>query len=256
MPQTGMTDLGVLPGATVSVAQAVSSDGLTIVGFSDHLALGPHAVRWRPGLPMQDLGPIPGGNYTQAFAVSRDGTWVVGEGNAPGGTRTFRWSGTTGVVNLGGLPTSNSAGARAVSGDGRVVVGYSDSDETLTATIWTPDSMLIDLKQQLIAFGAVMDGWTLVAAVGASEDGKTIVGTGAGTAGQRAWVARLPVLPCIANCDNSTGAPVLNAGDFQCFLNSFSLGQSRANCDGSTAYPQLNAMDFICFMTKFQAGCP
>jgi uncharacterized membrane protein len=180
----------------------------------------------------------------------------VGEGNAPGGTRTFRWSTSTGVVNLGGLPTSSSAGARAVSGDGRVVVGYSDSFKSLRATVWTPESGLIDLRQQIIEFGFPMTGWTLVSAQGISVDGRTIVGTGSAAAGQRAWIARLPVLPCTANCDSSTTAPVLSAGDMQCFLNRYTSGDSYANCDGSTTPPVLNVLDFQCFLQKFQGGCP
>jgi hypothetical protein len=61
---------------------------------------------------------------------------------------------------------------------------------------------------------------------------------------------------CYANCDNSTSPPILNANDFQCFLNEFAAGNSAANCDGSTSAPVLNANDFQCFLNKFAAGCP
>jgi hypothetical protein len=70
---------------------------------------------------------------------------------------------------------------------------------------------------------------------------------------------------CYANCDNSSVAPVLNAGDFTCFLNSFNAAQSLSaaqqltaysNCDQSTTPPVLNAGDFTCFLTRFRAGCP
>jgi hypothetical protein len=50
-------------------------------------------------------------------------------------------------------------------------------------------------------------------------------------------------------------APVLNANDFQCFLNSFAAGASYANCDGSTVAPVLNANDFQCFLNAFASGC-
>lgn len=66
----------------------------------------------------------------------------------------------------------------------------------------------------------------------------------------------LPGQSCYANCDNSTAAPVLNANDFQCFLNKFAAGNAAANCDQSTATPTLNANDFQCFLNKFAAGCP
>jgi hypothetical protein len=76
----------------------------------------------------------------------------------------------------------------------------------------------------------------------------------------------IPAIPaCYANCDQSTTAPVLNAGDFTCFLDGFRAGlslsaaaqvTSYSNCDQSTTAPVLNAGDFTCFLTKFRAGCP
>jgi acid phosphatase len=66
------------------------------------------------------------------------------------------------------------------------------------------------------------------------------------------WVAPL----CYANCDGSAAAPVLNANDFQCFLNAFANSDSYANCDGSTADPVLNGNDFQCFLNQFAYGCP
>jgi hypothetical protein len=61
--------------------------------------------------------------------------------------------------------------------------------------------------------------------------------------------------PCYANCDGSTGTPVLNVNDFVCFQNKFAAGDTYANCDGSTGTPMLNVNDFICFQNKFAAGC-
>jgi hypothetical protein len=60
--------------------------------------------------------------------------------------------------------------------------------------------------------------------------------------------------PC-ANCDGSTGTPVLNINDFICFQQKFAAGDPVANCDRSTAAPVLNVNDFICFQQKFAAGC-
>jgi hypothetical protein len=61
---------------------------------------------------------------------------------------------------------------------------------------------------------------------------------------------------CYANCDCSTGAPVLNVNDFICFQQKYAAGDGYANCDGSTTAPVLNVNDFICFQSKFAAGCP
>jgi hypothetical protein len=63
-------------------------------------------------------------------------------------------------------------------------------------------------------------------------------------------------VPCYANCDGSTAQPVLNANDFQCFLDRFASGSGSANCDGSTGTPALTANDFQCFMSKYAQGCP
>jgi hypothetical protein len=60
---------------------------------------------------------------------------------------------------------------------------------------------------------------------------------------------------CYANCDASTTPPLLNANDFQCFLNIFAAGDAAANCDGSISAPVLNANDFQCFLNAFAAGC-
>ncbi len=58
-----------------------------------------------------------------------------------------------------------------------------------------------------------------------------------------------------ANCDNSTTAPILTGNDFQCFMNKFAAQDASANCDGSTGTPLLTGNDFQCFMNKFAAGC-
>jgi hypothetical protein len=60
---------------------------------------------------------------------------------------------------------------------------------------------------------------------------------------------------CYPNCDGSTIDPILNVGDFACFLNAFANGDSYANCDGSTIAPVLNVGDFSCFLNAFAAGC-
>jgi murein tripeptide amidase MpaA len=68
----------------------------------------------------------------------------------------------------------------------------------------------------------------------------------------------LPPSPpaCYANCDASTSAPVLNVGDFTCFLQRYAAGESYANCDESTVTPLLNVGDFTCFLQRYAAGCP
>lgn len=60
---------------------------------------------------------------------------------------------------------------------------------------------------------------------------------------------------CYANCDNSTTLPILNANDFQCYLNRWAAQDLWADCDHSTSIPVLNANDFQCFLNAFVGGC-
>jgi hypothetical protein len=75
------------------------------------------------------------------------------------------------------------------------------------------------------------------------------------TPGSVRQIAAIPRL-CQANCDDSTTAPILNVGDFTCFLQRFAAGDLYANCDASTQSPVLNVGDFTCFLQAFAAGCP
>jgi hypothetical protein len=88
-------------------------------------------------------------------------------------------------------------------------------------------------------------------------EGRLCVGGFFDTAGGQSSVnlARWGCATCYANCDGSTGSPVLTANDFMCFLNRFAAGDSYANCDGSTGTPVLTANDFQCFLNVFAAGC-
>jgi hypothetical protein len=57
---------------------------------------------------------------------------------------------------------------------------------------------------------------------------------------------------CYADCDGTGG---LTASDFICFLTRYVLGHPYANCDGSTGSPLLTANDFVCFINSYRNGC-
>jgi outer membrane protein assembly factor BamB len=62
---------------------------------------------------------------------------------------------------------------------------------------------------------------------------------------------------CYADCDQSTGAGVLDVFDFLCFQNSFVAGEPYAcDCDTSTGNRVCDVFDFLCFQDAFVAGCP
>jgi len=60
------------------------------------------------------------------------------------------------------------------------------------------------------------------------------------------------ISPCYANCDGSTGTPLLTGNDFQCFLDKYVANDAYANCDGVGG---LTGNDFQCFINAYVAGC-
>jgi hypothetical protein len=111
------------------------------------------------------------------------------------------------------------------------------------------------------AIGSGLDGAVLALAP-VSDDpahpqlhvGGSFTRNGDNVSGSFARIMCVPY-PCYANCDGSTAPPILDANDFQCFLNKYTMGSSYANCDGSVAPPVLNINDFQCFLNQFAAGC-
>ena len=66
-----------------------------------------------------------------------------------------------------------------------------------------------------------------------------------------------PDSSCYADCDQSTGAGVLDLFDFLCFQNNFVLGEPYAcDCDTSTGPLVCDLFDFLCFQDAFVGGCP
>jgi uncharacterized membrane protein len=230
-----------------SQANAVSGDGMVVVGWSNS-----RAVRWVGSGGAEELG-TPQGGTSSAQAISRDGTVAAGAGT--GGVMIWRGGG---LEVLGLLPGMMGAGVSGVSADGGVLVGNVTPDGmNRRALVWTLALGLRDLREVLVEMGADLTGWTLQVATGESDNGRVIVGYGVNPSGlTRGWIARLPRgFGCYANCDGSLADPALNVQDFTCFFQKFAQGASYANCDGSTAPPVLNVQDFTCFLQKFAAGC-
>jgi DNA-binding beta-propeller fold protein YncE len=62
---------------------------------------------------------------------------------------------------------------------------------------------------------------------------------------------------CYADCDQSTGAGVLDIFDFLCFQDSFVNANAYAcDCDTTTGQGVCDIFDFLCFQNAFVAGCP
>jgi len=236
----------------------ISANGQVIVGQS-RTNNGFEACYWNlAGVPTS-IGDLGGGVVNgSALACSADGSVIVGSGTTASGTEAFRWTQGGGMVSLGDLAGGDTLStALAVSADGSVVVGRGKSAAGDRAFIWTQAGGLEDLATHLSVLGTDITGWTLTSANGISSDGTIVVGSAQEPGGAFVgFIANLTSVPCYANCDGSTGAPLLTAADFTCFLNKFRASDAYANCDGSTGSPALTAADFTCFLSAFRAGCP
>jgi probable HAF family extracellular repeat protein/VCBS repeat-containing protein len=166
------TQLGFLPGNSVqpfSAAQAISSDGSTVVGRSK---TNPEAFRWTQATGMVGIGFPSGANRSVAYGISADGTVVVGESTLG----AFRWTNQTGFQNLGNLPGGTLGRATSVSGDGSVVAGWSSPGG---AFLWTEANGL-----QSLGF---LQGGNVSRANAISHDGAVIVGYSTKSSGEEAF---------------------------------------------------------------------
>lgn len=124
-----ITDLGLLGAGDRAECNAISADGLTIVGEAN-LTAGSgtlHATKWTVGTGQVDLGVLPGGSFSQAFGVSGDGSIIVGIGDTLAGVFGFKSINGGALASIGTLPGGSQSAAQAVSGDGTTIVGSADA---------------------------------------------------------------------------------------------------------------------------------
>jgi uncharacterized membrane protein len=155
-----------------STAEAISTDGTTIVGQS-----WGQAFRWQSGTGTVGLGLVnPDGAqaYSSALAVSADGGVVVG-----------------------------------ISSE-LICNPFPNCVEDDRAIAWTPRRGLIELRVELESLGLDLTGWTLAEATGVSADGTVIVGSGINPSGDaEAWRAEVPSLAWPANVPALPGPTLL-----------------------------------------------
>ena len=175
-----------------SNADAVSADGLTVVGDSigiEGIGSIRDVFRWTEAGGMVGLG----GAYS-ATGVSADGSVLAGTFDNGQYFEAYRWTLATGLVPLGNYESDHHTRAQGMSDDGTRIVGYvqSDSDDSQRAMLWDAAHGIRIVQDVLEDRGADMTGWQLTQAWGVSPNGPTIVGRGYHNGQEEAWVAVLP----------------------------------------------------------------
>lgn len=168
----GLQNLGSLGGNNTG-ANAVSSNGSVIVGYSHNASNDPYAFRWVDGIGIEQIGTY----YSFAQGVSGDGSTVTGfETGSAGLYRAFRWTQSGGFeFNIAG----NFSQGNAVSGDGGIIVGDNGGGAFRLSTA----GGLEELNQ--VYSSLLTPGSDLYTAFSISSNGQYIVGYGRnGTTGQ------------------------------------------------------------------------
>jgi uncharacterized membrane protein len=193
-------------GGVASIATDVSADGKFICGTGYPAKHPSYATSFRHtvegGIEPLDRYQERQGNY--ATAVSDDGRTIVGltsyDLGWTDGSMPYVWTEEGGMVGLGGIDGWRSLNGSAydVSADGRFVVGESHVRDWAQAFIWDADNGMRgvqDILEENLGEEA-LEGWTLDAAFGVSDDGQWICGRGwywvDGSTVFEGWVARIP----------------------------------------------------------------
>ena len=178
---TGMVDLGSLVTTRGSRANAISSDGSAIVGWSDQATGFRQGARWVDGAWQwleTDYGPV-----GEALGVNASGSMIVGTGCGPLNEWAWYWTAETGVTCISGtLAEPDRTFMNDLSDDGSVIGGSvrPSFDPYTEAVLWI-NFEPVNLRQYLLDRGVSdAQAWTLSSVVAVSADGSVVAGTGIG----------------------------------------------------------------------------
>ena len=248
--QGGVVAIGVPPGWTASGAWDVTDTGLVVGSLWDAVGQRNAAFQWTEQSGFVVLQGPPGRERCQAARVSPDGRVITGTCRltAGGFPHATRWVDGGPGEDLGALPGYYSEGV-GLSPDGRLIVGYCHGQIEGRAFLYSDSIGMVDLRSFLISRGIEVPV-NLKECADITPDGSTLVGTASPTPGTAAaWLARVPMLGCSADCDLNGS---LDVSDFICFLNLYARRSRDADCNGDGV---LAAADFLCFLDRHAAGC-
>lgn len=217
------TGLGVVPGANASTANAISSDGMVVVGTSQQF--GGAAWRWTQATGRVDLGAAPAGFIMeQAGDVSGDGSVIVGGMNDGVSISTaWRWTAGTGIQRVAGIGAGSFG--PFISSDGSTIVGRAEG-MPLSAVRWTQATGVQSLNP---VTGVPIGQGSALIANGVSADGSVVVGVASAI-----YITFPQTINIFApyRWTQSTGSvAILDNGQF--FNQTFGAGASDISADGS-----------------------
>lgn len=251
--ETGMVNLGTLPGAIRSVARGVSADGNVVVGWSGFANQIHHAFRWENGTMTDIHNPTFG--QSEALGVSGNGNVVVGAWGDVSFTPAlpFRWTAETGMVNLGTLG-GQWGEAWDASYDGSIVVGWSDRDPGETsewaAFRWTPTGGMEDLNVTYASL--ITPGSRLEWAAAISPDGRYIAGEGLNSATGKNEAFLLDTW----RTGDTNGDGCINDSDLQAVLLAFGTpGTGLTRHEDINKNGVVDDADLAIVLLNFGGGC-
>jgi probable HAF family extracellular repeat protein len=200
---TGVADLGSLGGGQQSTrANGVSGDGRVVVGWEQATTGFRQGAKWVDG--KEELIRGSSGLVGEAFATNRDGSLIVGTNCDPmaytGPPTAWTWTQAAGVrcypVQRPSwvVPLAYQALMQTTSNDGRVIGGALSFGLESQALVWF-DGEPVFLRDYLRSNGIpdAFDGWVNTGFVtDVSNDGRTLVGYGAGPKTFQGYIVILP----------------------------------------------------------------
>ena len=257
--------LGSFPGTNFdgNYAHGISADGSRVIGHGFNATGHFEGYTWTQATGIVGIGGV-GLENSSAEVISPNGLIIGGAtwNDADIHPSAFVRIGSTDYV-IPPLDFDAEVYLYDVSNSGAAVGQVFADDPLPEAFLWTADAGAIPFDDYLVGVPEAA-GWHFAYATGISADGRTILIAGTNPDGLYETALVTITAPCYANCDASTTPPVVNTGDFTCFLQQYSAAQPLAsaqqqahyaNCDGSTTFPQVNTADFTCFLQKYAAGC-